>query len=137
MYGFKIPCKNGRAIEKIGSIIIVTKIAPNPPTDTILITSFDRPSSTILWPGSIDVAVPSCGTPKSIEGTNSISAWAIDIETIKTQRNSAETWDNKKADDANSIAPAVLTCIPGIKPVVVPINIPIKHAITSSIIAIN
>ena len=45
--------------------------------------------------------------------------------------------DNKKLDEAKSIAPAVLTCIPGIIPVVVPINIPIKQAITNSIIAIN
>ena len=40
-------------------------------------------------------------------------------------------------EDAKSIAPAVLTCMPGIMPVVVPINIPIKHAITNSIIIIN
>ena len=43
----------------------------------------------------------------------------------------------RKVDDANNIAPAVLTCIPGTIPVVVPINIPIKQAITNSIIAIN
>ena len=104
-------------------------IAPNPPTDTILMTSLDLPCRTILCPGSIDVAVPSCGTPKSIEGTNSISAWAIDIATIKTQRNSGERIVNRKLEDANNIAPAVLTCIPGIIPVVVPINMPIKQAI--------
>ena len=112
-------------------------IAPNPPTETILMTSLDLPCRTILCPGSIDVAVPSCGTPKSIEGTNSISAWAIDIATIKTQRNSGERIVNRKLEDANNIAPAVLTCIPGIIPVVVPINMPIKQAITNSIIAIN
>ena len=112
-------------------------IAPNPPTDTILMTSLDLPCRTILCPGSIDVAVPSCGTPKSIEGTNSISAWAIDIATIKTQRNSGERIVKRKLEDANKIAPAVLTCIPGIIPVVVPINMPIKQAITNSIIAIN
>lgn len=127
----------GRAIEKSGSIMIVTIIAPKPPTDTILITSFALPSNTIRCPGSIDVAVPSCGTPKSIEGTNSINACAIDMETINTQRNSGETWVNNAPDDANNIAPAVLTWIPGIIPVVVPINMPIKHAITNSIIAIH
>ena len=100
-------------------------------------TSFDLPCKTILCPGSIDVAVPSCGTPKSMEGTNSINAWAIDIATIKTQRNSGDRNVNKKVDEANNIAPAVLTCIPGMIPVVVPINMPIKHAITNSIIAIN
>ena len=68
---------------------------------------------------------------------NSIRAWAIDIATIRTQRNSGDRNVNKKLEDANSIAPAVLTCIPGIIPVVVPINIPIKQAITSSIIVIN
>ena len=130
-------CIIGRAIAKIGSISIVTIIAPNPPTETILITSFDLPCKTILCPGSIDVAVPSWGTPKSIEGTNSINAWAIDIATIKTQRNSGDRNINKKLDDANKIAPAVLTCIPGIIPVVVPINMPMKQAITNSIIAIN
>ena len=82
-------------------------IAPNPPTDTILMTSFDLPCRTILCPGSIDVAVPSCGTPKSIEGTNSISAWAIDMATIKTQINSGERIVNRKLEDANNIAPAV------------------------------
>lgn len=130
-------CRMGSTIEKIGSINIVTIIAPKPPTLTILITSFDLPCKTILWPGSIEVAVPSCGTPKSIDGTNSINAWAIDIETIKTQRNSGDNCVNKIFDDANSIAPAVFTCIPGIIPVVVPINIPIKHAITNSIMPIN
>ena len=112
-------------------------IAPKPPTETILITSFDLPCKTILCPGRIEVAVPSCGTPKSIEGTNSIRACAIDIETIKTQRNSGDKNVKRKVDDANNIAPAVLTCIPGIIPVVVPINIPMKQAITNSIIAIN
>ena len=66
-----------------------------------------------------------------------MSAWAIDIETMTTQRNSGENTVSRKPDDANKIAPAVLTCIPGIMPVVVPINIPIKQAITNSIIAIN
>lgn len=112
-------------------------MAPNPPTDTILITSFDLPCSTILCPGRIDVAVPSCGTPKSIEGTNSISAWAIDIETISTHKNSGDTIVRRKLEDAKSIAPAVLTCMPGIMPVVVPIKIPIKHAITNSIMTIG
>ncbi len=116
---------------------MVTIIDPNPPMDTIRMTSFDLPCKTILCPGSIDVAVPSCGTPKSMEGTNSINAWAIDIATIKTQRNSGDRNVNKKVDEANNIAPAVLTCIPGMIPVVVPINMPIKHAITNSIIAIN
>lgn len=112
-------------------------MAPNPPTETILMTSFDLPCNTILWPGSIDVAVPSCGTPKSIEGTNSINACAIDIATINTQRNSGENIVSKKLDDANNIAPAVLTCIPGTIPVTVPIDMPIKQAITNSIISIN
>jgi hypothetical protein len=64
-------------------------------------------------------------------------AWAIDIETISTHRNSGDTMLNKNVEDAKSIAPAVLTCMPGIIPVVVPIAIPIKHAITNSIITIN
>ena len=68
---------------------------------------------------------------------SSINACAIDMETINTQRNSGETWVNNAPDDANNIAPAVLTWIPGIIPVVVPINMPIKHAITNSIIAIH
>ena len=127
----------GSIIEKIGSINMVTIIAPNPPTLTTLITSFDLPCKTILCPGSIDVAVPSWGTPKSMDGTNSISAWAIDIETSSTQRNSADTCDNRRFEDANNIAPAVLTCIPGIFPVVVPINMPIKQATTNSIMAIS
>lgn len=137
VYVFNVLCSKGNAIEKIGSIEIVTSIAPKPPTDTILITSFDLPSKTILCPGSIDVAVPSCGTPSSMEGINSINACAIDMETINTHRNSGETCVSSNPDDANNIAPAVLTCIPGISPVVVPINIPIKQAITNSIISIN
>ena len=112
-------------------------IDPNPPMDTIRMTSLDLPCRTILCPGSIDVAVPSWGTPKSIDGTNSIRAWAMDIATIKTQRNSGDKNVNKKLDDANNIAPAVLTCIPGMIPVVVPINMPTKQAITNSIIAVN
>ena len=72
-----------------------------------------------------------------MDGTNSISEWAIDIETIKTQRNSADKNESKKVDEANNIAPAVLTWIPGTIPVIVPINMPIKQATTNSIIAIN
>lgn len=121
----------------MGSINIVTIIAPNPPTETIRITSFDLPCKTILCPGRIEVAVPSCGTPKSIEGTNSISACAIDIATIITHKNSGDNNVSKNVDEANSIAPAVFTCIPGIIPVIVPIPIPIKQAITNSIIAID
>lgn len=124
-------------IEKIGSIKIVTIIAPKPPTATIRITSFDLPSRTILCPGSIDVAVPSCGTPNSMDGINSINAWATDMETINTHRNSGENCVSNNPDDANKIAPAVLTCIPGISPVVVPISMPMKQAITISIISIN
>ena len=56
---------------------------------------------------------------------------------MTTQRNSGDRKVNRKVDDANSIAPAVLTCIPGIIPVIVPINMPIKQATTNSIIAIN
>ncbi len=130
-------CIMGSAMAKIGSISIVTIIAPNPPTDTILITSFDLPCKTILCPGSIDVAVPSCGTPKSIDGTNSINACAIDMATIITHRNSGDKKVNMNVDEANSIAPAVFTCIPGIMPVIVPIDMPIKQAITNSIIAID
>ena len=74
MYGFVSSCKKGKVIAKTGIIKIVITIAPNPPIATILITSFDLPCKTILWPGRTDVAVPSCGTPKSIEGTNSVNA---------------------------------------------------------------
>ena len=116
---------------------MVMMIAPKPPIATIRITSFDLPCNTIRCPGSMEVAVPSWGTPKSIEGTNSIRACAIDIETIMMQRNSGDRNVKRKFDEANNIAPAVLTCIPGIIPVVVPINMPIKQAITNSIIAIN
>ena len=137
MNGFVKSCSIGRATAKTGSIRIVTMIDPNPPTDTILITSFARPCRTILCPGSMDVAVPSWGTPKSIDGINSIRAWAIDIATMRTQRNSGDKNVSRKVDEANNIAPAVFTCIPGIIPVVVPINMPIKQAITNSIIAIN
>lgn len=122
---------------KTGSIRTVTMMPPKPPTETILITSFDLPCNTILCPGRTDVAVPSSGTPKSIEGTNSIKACAIDIETIKTHKNSGDKNVRRNVEEANRIAPAVLTCIPGIIPVVVPINIPIKQAITNSIIPIH
>ena len=44
---------------------------------------------------------------------------------------------SKNVEDANRIAPAVLTCIPGIIPVIVPIDIPIKQAMINSIIPIN
>ena len=130
-------CIIGSAIAKMGSINIVTIIAPNPPTDTILITSFDLPCKTILCPGRIEVAVPSCGTPKSIDGTNSISACAIDIATIITHKNSGDKKVRRNVEDANSIAPAVFTCMPGIIPVMVPIDIPIKQAIINSIMSID
>ena len=127
----------GRTIAKIGRSSIVTIIAPNPPIDTIRIASFDLPSKTILCPGRTVSAVPSSGTPKSIEGTNSKRACAMDIETIRTQRNSELTKDKSIVETANNIAPAVFTCIPGVIPVIVPITTPNKHAITNSNIAIN
>lgn len=61
----------------------------------------------------------------------------MDIETITTQRNSADKDESRMPEEAKSIAPAVLTCIPGIIPVNVPIDMPIKQAMTNSIIAIN
>ena len=61
----------------------------------------------------------------------------MDIATITTQRNSGDMNVRRKVEDANSIAPAVLTCIPGIIPVMVPIDMPIKQAMTNSIIVIN
>ena len=56
---------------------------------------------------------------------------------MSTHKNSGDTIVKRKVEDAKIMAPAVLTCIPGIIPVVVPIAIPIKQAITNSIIAIN
>ena len=85
-----IPCRKGSATAKKGIMIITTRIAPNPPTETMRIASLDLPSKTILWPGRMDVAVPSSGTPRSIDGTNSIRACAIDIETNITHKNSAD-----------------------------------------------
>ena len=61
----------------------------------------------------------------------------MDMDTMSTHRNYAETIVRRNAEDAKSIAPAVLTCMPGIIPVVVPIAIPIKHAITNSIMGID
>ena len=43
------------------------------------------------------------------EGTNSVNAWAIDMDTIKTHKNSGDKKPKMNADDAKSIAPAVLT----------------------------
>ena len=71
--------------------------------------SLDLPSKTILCPGRIELAVPSSGTPRSIDGTNSINAWAILIATITIQRNSGDKKLSKNPDDANIMAPAVLT----------------------------
>jgi hypothetical protein len=56
---------------------------------------------------------------------------------MSTHKNSGDTTLKSEVEDANSIAPAVLTCMPGIIPVVVPIAIPIKQAITNSIISIH
>lgn len=115
---------------------MITTIAPNPPRETILIASFDLPSRTILCPGKIDTAVPSSGTPRSIDGTNSIRACAMDIATKNTHRNSGEKIPSKNADEAKIIAPAVLTWIPGIIPVTAPHKIPKKQAkIRSSILS--
>ena len=130
-------CKAGKTIEKNGSMKIITIIAPNPPTATILITSLDLPCNTILWPGRTDVAVPSSGTPNNIDGTNSIIAWEIDIVTITTHKNSGEKILSKKVEDANMMAPAVLTWIPGIIPVTHPIIMPKKDATINSNILIN
>jgi hypothetical protein len=51
----------------------------------------------------------SSGTPKSIDGINSKSAWAIAMDTKNTHKNSIENKFKRKADDANIMAPTVLT----------------------------
>jgi hypothetical protein len=122
----------GRIIANNGSKTIVTMIAPYPPIVTILIASIPLPSKTILWPGRIVKAVPSSGTPRNIDGINSIIACVIDMDTNKTHKDSGDVKLNKKVEDANIIAPAVFTWIPGIKPVVVPQIIPRKQAIKKS-----
>ncbi|MDR2830923.1 MAG: hypothetical protein LBB45_07820 [Methanobrevibacter sp.] len=54
------------------------------------------------------------------------------MDTNKTHKDSGDVKLNKKVEDANIIAPAVFTWIPGIKPVVVPQIIPRKQAIKKS-----
>lgn len=120
-----------------GSKIIVTIIAPKPPKATKRMASFDLPSNTILWPGKIDSAVASSGTPRKIEGINSKRACEIAIETKKTHKNSKEKIFKRKAVDAKTIAPTVFTWKPGIKPVIAPHKIPIIQARMRSKISIN
>lgn len=80
----------GMPIINNGNKSIVIIIAPNPPTTANLTASFPFPWITILWPGNIDNTVPSSGTPKNMEGINSINACEIDIEIRNMQRTSGE-----------------------------------------------
>ena len=84
-YGFETSWIPGRIIANKGRVSIVTIIAPKPPIATILIASFALPSRTILWPGSMDRAVPSSGTPSNVEGINSRIAWDIASDARNTQ----------------------------------------------------
>jgi hypothetical protein len=65
---------------------------------------------------------------------NSSSAWEIAIDIKRTPRNSGDKKARKEAEEANTKAPTVLTCIPGIKPVTAPQKTPIMQANISSII---
>ena len=96
-------------IIKRGDSKIVTIMAPNPPKDTKRISSFPLPSNKRACPGKIDKTVPSSGTPRKVDGMNSKSAWAMDIEKSKTHKNSGDSEFNKKGDEAKTNAPTVFT----------------------------
>lgn len=90
MYGFNNPYRKGNVTINMGNRIIVTIMAPNPPNDTRRMASFPRPCSRRWCPGMTERTVPSSGTPKYIEGTNSRSAWDIDMDNRKTASTSGE-----------------------------------------------
>lgn len=112
----------------MGKSKMVTIIAPNPPKATNRMASFPLPSSMRWWPGNTDKTVPSSGTPRNMEGINSKSAWEMDIDIKNTPKTSGDKNASAVADDANTKAPTVLTCIPGIKPVTAPQMTPIMQA---------
>ncbi len=59
---------------------------------------------------------------------NSSRAWEIDMDIKNTAKNSGDRNAKIVAEDANTKAPTVLTCIPGINPVTAPHKTPIKQA---------
>ena len=114
--------------------MMVTRMAPKPPNATNLMASLPLPSRRRWWPGNTDSTVPSSGTPRNIDGMNSSSACEMAIDIRITPKNSGDKKASKEAEEANTKAPTVLTCIPGINPVTAPQRTPIMQANISSII---
>jgi len=115
----------------------VNIIPPSPPMAVNLIAFLPCPSRTILWPGNMDNAVASSGTPTNMDGMNSMSAWVMDIESRKTAKDSGEK--NLKIKDvaAKVKAPMVLTWTPGMIPVMTPHKIPKRQVRMRSKISIT
>ena len=84
-------------------------IAPKPPKETSRMASFPLPWSKRWCPGIMDRTVPSSGTPRNMDGTNSSKAWDMDMERRKTASTSGEYEYSRKGDAEKTNAPTVFT----------------------------
>ena len=124
--------KNIKTIE-IGIINIELVKAPNERRETAWRA---LPLKRNLCAGSIAKKESSSGTPKSAEGIKSIIIWVIERETMNSTRAIGGILEIKGFErEANKITIIRFMCSPGIRPVIVPIRMPmIIERVSSSII---
>lgn len=104
--------------------MIVTIKASSEPITVNLTASKPFPSNNSLWPGRTPNAMSASGAPRNIEGIGSRKLWVTAIEIIKTPRTKGDVKPRKNADKDNKIIEIKFTCMPGIKPVMMPAEIP-------------
>ena len=106
--------------RKIGKSKIDSIKHPNDPSNVYVIAWCPSPWCKSLCPGNTLSACASSGAPKYIDGIESKKEWVIATLRIKIAINIGWKFNGKEI-----IRTAIrLTCIPGIKPVMVPASIP-------------
>lgn len=79
----------------------------------------------------------SSGLPRKIEGIKSRKVWVIDIATMKITRTIGFREENKGRAEIKN-AETKFTCMPGVKPVIIPAEMPKINAKTpNSIILLD
>ncbi len=106
------------------AIKISAKTAAKLPYVERATASWPRPFFKRLCPGKIESSVSVSGQPKNMEGIKSIKVCVNAIATTNTARYNGFIEKNNVADKLIRKAPTRFICMPGIRPVIVPIKIP-------------
>jgi len=103
--------------------------APKEPIKVSFTAINPNPFSKYLWPGNTPNAEADSGAPRKIEGIKSKKVCVTAIATINTQSTNGCVNCNKNGEAESSRTAIKFMCIPGIKPVKIPANIPKETAI--------